>query len=160
MKRLYFGLLLILCTNLLNAQNQQNAIGVRSGAGSDGIETEISFQHYLTDINRAEFDLGVIRGNQYQAFNIAGLYHWVWKLDYGFDLFGGGGGRIGTWSDSTPNNAKGSGGFLLAAAGHVGVEYTFPVGVQLGLDYMPQINLINHGDALASSVAISVRYRF
>ena len=159
MKRLYFALMLILSVSLVNAQGSKNAIGLRLGGG-EGIGTEISFQHMLSDINRMEFDLGMLSGNQYSAWGVAGIYQWVWKIDTGFNWFAGAGGRIGTWSWDNSYKGSNSGGILLAAVGNVGIEYSFPVGIQLGLDYRPQINLISHGDALGNSIALSVRYKF
>jgi len=159
MRRLYFVLGLLLAANLVNAQIADNAIGLRL-AGSNGFGTEISFQHGLTDLNRLELDLGIVSGTNYSAWSLAGIYQWVWKIDNGFDWFAGAGGRIGTWSWDRSYTGNNSGGFLIGITGNVGIEYSFPVGVQLGLDYRPEIGLINHGDTFGNNIALSVRYRF
>ena len=159
MRKLYFVFALILTANLVHAQSTQNAIGLRFGGG-EGFGTEISFQHWLSDVNRLELDLGMISGTNYSAWSVAGIYQWVWKIDNGFNWFAGAGGRIGTWSRDNSYKGNDGGGVLLAAAGDVGIEYTFPVGIQLGLDYRPELGLVNHGNAFGNNVALSVRYRF
>ena len=159
MRKLYFVFALMLTVNLVHAQSTQNAIGLRFGGG-EGFGTEISFQHWLSDVNRLELDLGMISGTNYSAWSVAGIYQWVWKIDNGFNWFAGAGGRIGTWSWDNTYTGNDGGGVLLAAAGDVGIEYTFPVGIQLGLDYRPELGLVNHGNAFGNNVALSVRYRF
>lgn len=159
MKRIYFVLVLLLAANLVNGQKSDNAIGLRFNGGN-GFGTEISFQHGLSDLNRLELGLGIISGTNYSAWSLAGIYQWVWKIDNGFNWFAGAGGRIGTWSWDHSYTGNNNGGFLLGIIGNVGVEYSFPVGIQLGLDYRPEIGLINHGDAFGNNIALSIRYRF
>ena len=159
MRKLYFVFALILAVNLAEAQSTQNAIGLRFGGG-EGFGTEISFQHWLADPNRLELDLGMISGTNYSAWSVAGIYQWDWKIESGFNWFVGAGGRIGTWSWDNTYKGNDGGGVLLAAVGNVGIEYTFPVGIQLSLDYRPELGLINHGNAFGNNVALSVRYRF
>ena len=159
MRRLYFVLGLVLAANLVNAQMADNAIGLRL-AGGNGFGTEMSFQHGLTDLNRLELDLGIISGTNYSAWSLAGIYQWVWKIDNGFNWFAGAGGRIGTWSWDRSYTGNNSGGFLLGVVGNIGIEYSFPVGIQLGLDDRPEIGLINHGDTFGNNIALGVRYRF
>jgi len=159
MRKLYLVFALILTVNLVNAQFSKNAIGLRFGGGN-GFGSEISFQHGLSDINRLELDLGWISGSNYSATSIAGIYQWVWKIDDGFNWYAGAGGRIGSWSWDHSYTGKDGGGILLGAVGNVGIEYSFPVGIQLSLDYRPEIGLINHGDAFNSNIALGVRYRF
>jgi hypothetical protein len=159
MKRIFIVLALIVSAILVNAQNEKNAIGLRLGGG-DGVGTEISFQHNLAVANRLEFDLGMLSGSQYSAWGVVGLYQWVWKIDNGFNWYAGAGGRIGTWNWDNSYHGSDGGGFLLAAAGNVGIEYTFPVRIQLGLDFRPEINLINHENAFGNSIGLSIRYKF
>jgi len=159
MKKIYFVFVLLLAANLVRGQKSDNAIGLRFGGGN-GFGTEISFQHGLTDLNRLELDLGIISGTNYSAWSLAGIYQWVWKIDNGFSWSAGAGGRIGTWSWDHSYTGNNSGGLLLGVVGNVGIEYTFPVGIQLGLDYRPEIGLISHGDSFGNNIALSVRYRF
>ena len=159
MRKLYFVFALLLSANLVNAQISKNAIGLRLGGG-DGFGSEISYQRGLNDVNRLEFDLGWLSGHDYRATSIAGIYQWVWKIDDGFEWFAGAGGRLGTWSWDSSYKGNDGGGVLIGAVGDVGIEYTFPIGIQLGLDYRPEIGLINHGNTFGNNVALSIRYRF
>ncbi len=159
MRRLFFAFALILSVNIASAQFSQHAIGLRLGGG-DGFGTEISYQHALSDINRFEFDLGLHSGNDYSAWGLAGIYQWVWNIDGGFNWYAGAGGRIGSWSWDSGYGGTNSSGIFLSAAGDIGIEYSFPVGIQIGLDARPEIGLINHGDAFHNNIAFSVRYQF
>ena len=160
MRRLLFAFVLILSVNIGNAQVAQHAIGLRLGGG-DGFGTEISYQHGLSDLNRLEFDLGMHAGNNYNAWGLAGIYQWVWNIDGGFNWYAGAGGRIGSWSwDSSKYTGTDNGGIFLAAAGDIGIEYSFPIGIQLSLDARPEFNIINHGNAFQNNIALSVRYQF
>ena len=159
MKRLLLAMALILSVYMVNAQFSNNAIGLRLGGG-DGFGTEISFQHRLSDVNRLELDLGMISGSNYQAWSLAGIHQWVWNIDKEFNWFAGVGGRIGSWSWQNSYKGNDNGGFLLGVVGNVGIEYSFPVGIQLGLDYRPEIGLINHDKAFGNNIALSIRYQF
>lgn len=159
MKKLLAAFILIITVNLSQAQIAAHALGLRLGGGN-GFGTEISYQHGLGDLNRLEFDLGFQSPPDANAWGLTGLYQWVWKIDDGFNWFAGVGGRIGSWSYN--NNYLGTrrGGIFLAAAGDIGIEYAFPVGIQLALDARPTINLINSGDSYNSNIAFSIRYQF
>jgi len=160
MRKLLFAFVLILSANIGSAQLAQHAIGLRLGGG-DGFGTEISYQHALSDANRLEFDLGMHSGNNYNAWGLAGIYQWVWNIDGGFNWYAGVGGRIGSWTwDTNKYNGTNSSGIFLAAAGDVGIEYSFPIGIQVALDVRPELGIINHGDAFRNNIAFSVRYQF
>lgn len=160
MRRLFFAFALILSANFVSAQISPHAIGLRLGGG-DGFGTEISYQHALSDLNRLEFDLGMHSGNNYNAWGLTGLYQWVWNIDGGFNWYAGAGGRIGSWRwDADKYEGTNSNGIFLAAAGDIGIEYTFPIRIQISLDARPQIGLINHGDVFRNNIAFSVRYQF
>jgi hypothetical protein len=159
MRRLLFAFVLILLANHGNAQSAKHTIGLRL-SGSDGLGTEISYQQAISDLNRFEFDLGMHSGNNYNAWGLAGIYQWVWKIDGSFNWYAGVGGRIGSWKWDSGYLGTESGGVFLSAAGNVGVEYTFPIGIQISLDARPELGLINHGDAFQDNIAFSVRYRF
>lgn len=160
MKRLFFAFVLILSVNIANAQLSKHAVGLRLGGGN-GFGTEISYQHALTDRNRLEFDLGMHSSKYYSAWGLAGVYQWVWNIDGGFNWYAGFGGRIGSWSwDSNKYVGTDNGGVFVAAAGDIGIEYSFPIGIQLAFDARPELGLINHGDAFRNNIAFSVRYQF
>jgi len=156
MRRLFFAFVLIISAFTASAQFSKHAIGLRLGGG-DGYGTEISYQQGLTDINRLELDLGMHSGNHYNAWSLAGIYQWVWKIDGGFNWYAGAGARIGSWSWDNTYSGNDSGGLFLAAAGNIGIEYSFPVGIQIGLDARPELGIISHAN---NNIAFSVRYKF
>ena len=159
MKKLFFVFAMLLSVNMASAQFSNNGIGLRLGSG-DGFGTEISFQHRLKDVNRIELDLGTNSNNQYSAWSLAGIYQWTYGIDEHLSWFAGAGGRIGSWSQNKAYIGEdNTGGMLLAAVGNVGLEYSFPIGIQIGLDARPEIGLI-HGGLLRNSLALSVRYQF
>jgi hypothetical protein len=159
MKRLLIGFILVVSVNLSKAQVAKNALGLRLGGGN-GYGTEISYQHGLGNINRLEFDLGLHSGSHYQAWGLAGLYQWVWNIDQGLDWFVGAGGLIGSWNYDNSYAGSNSGGAFLAAAGDIGIEYSFPVGIQLSLDARPALNLLNNGESFNTNVGFGIRYKF
>jgi hypothetical protein len=160
MRRIVFAFVLILTAYIGSAQVSNHAIGLRLGGG-DGFGPEISYQHGLSDLNRLEFDLGIYTSHTYSAWGLAGIYQWVWKIDDGFNWYAGAGGRIGSWSwDHNNYVGTDSDGIFISAAGDVGIEYTFPIRIQVSLDARPEIGLINKGDFFRTNVAFSVRYNF
>ena len=111
--------------------------------------------------NRLELDLGFSSNhaadNYYNSWSVAGLYHWVWKLDKQLYWYVGPGGKIGGWNYDRINSSYNN-GFFLAAAGDLGIEYVFPVGIQLAMNARPELGLINRGSGL--NVGFAVRYQF
>ncbi len=158
MKKLLIAFILIASVSVGKAQIAKNALGLRLGGGN-GFGTEISYQHGLSDLNRLEFDLGISSGRHYSTWGLSGLYQWVWNIDDGFNWYAGVGGRIGSWNWDTGYGDNGGGTFL-AAAGQIGIEYAFPIGIQLSLDFRPAINLINSGDSYNNNIALGIRYQF
>lgn len=159
MKKLLIAFILIFSNYLGNAQIANDAIGLRLGGGY-GFGTEISYQHKLSDLNRLEIDLGFQSPPYANLWGLAGLYQWVWKIDNGFNWFAGVGGRIGSLNYNSRYGGPNNGGLFLSAAGDVGIEYAFPIGIQLSLDLRPAINIINPGDAYNNNFALSIRYQF
>jgi hypothetical protein len=159
MKKILIGIVLGFSVSLSQAQIAKNALGLRLGGGN-GFGTEISYQHGLGNVNRLEFDLGLHSGSDYQAWGLAGLYQWVWNIDKGFNWYLGAGGLIGSWNYDNSYEGPNSGGGFLAVAGDIGIEYSFPVGIQLSLDARPAINLLNNGESFNTNVGFGIRYRF
>ena len=162
MKKIFLSLItLIILGRLATAQVADHAIGLRFGSG-DGFGTEISYQHGLGSFNRMELNLGFSssheNSNYYNSWSFTGLYHWVWKLDKQLYWYAGPGGKIGGFSHDQNFNNTYNDGFFLAAAGDLGIEYVFPVGIQLALNARPEIGLINHGSGI--NVGFAVRYQF
>ncbi len=156
-KLLIAALVIFLGANLAKSQVADHGIGLRLGGG-DGLGTEISYQHGLSSLNRLEFDLGFNNHDHYDAWALTTTYQWVWSLDQGFNWFVGGGGRIGSWSHDNYYDGSNDDGLFLAAAGDVGIEYVFPIGIQLAIDARPKIGLINHGSGI--DLGFAIRYQF
>ena len=159
MNKLIFTSIFVILVNLSMAQVAEHALGLRLGGGS-GFGTEISYQHGLSDLNRLEFDLGLQSHKDYNAWGLTGLYQWVWNIDEGFNWYAGVGGRIGSWNWDSRYLGDDGDGLFLAAAGDIGIEYVFPIRIQLSLDFRPTINLINRGDSYNSNIAFGIRYQF
>ena len=159
MRRLFFAFVLILLANISNAQIADHALGLRLGGGN-GFGTEISYQHGLSDLNRLEFGLGMHSGSNYNAWGLTGIYQWVWNIDGGFNWYAGAGGSVGSWNWDKDYKGSNNSGAFLAVAGDVGIEYVFPIGIQISLDARPEIGLIYHDNAFINNIAFSVRYQF
>ena len=137
------------------AAAQSRSIGVRVGNGG-----EISYQHTLGQ-NFLEVDGGLGLGFD-GVFNIGatGIYNfmiaqpqWTDRGEWGF--YAGPGASVGL--------GLGEANYLtLAAAGMVGLEYTFWFPLQLSVDFRQHIGagFAGHGLYNLSSLCIGVRYRF
>ena len=133
---------------------QPRAIGVRIGNGG-----EVSYQHTLGQ-NFLEVDGGLGLGFD-GTFNVGatGIYNfmiaqpqWTDRGEWGF--YAGPGATVGLGLGETNY-------FALAAAGMVGLEYTFWFPLQLSIDFRQHIGFgFGHGPYYPSSIGLGVRYRF
>ena len=137
------------------ASAQPRAIGVRIGNGG-----EISYQHQLGS-NFLEVDGGLGLGFD-GVFNVGatGIYNfmiaqpsWTSRGEWGF--YAGPGAAVGM----KLGNSENDGYFHVAAAGMVGLEYTFWFPLQLSIDFRQHIG-IGNGFWCPSSVGLGIRYRF
>ena len=157
--------LLTLCIFGLTLSSQaqsiaDNALGLRLG-GSDGVGTEISYQRALSENNRLELDLGWRNGNNYDAFKLTGLYHWVWNIEGGFNWYAGFGAGIGSVDGNNDDFDDDDNGLFVNAAGNVGIEYDFDFPLLLSLDFRPEFGVINsYGDEVDFDIALGIRYQF
>ncbi|MFD0861960.1 hypothetical protein ACFQ1M_07060 [Sungkyunkwania multivorans] len=147
---------------MMQAQNiAKNALGLRLG-DNDGFGAEISYQRGLGDDNRLEFDLGWRDGNNFDAFKLAALYQWVWRIDGGFNWYAGAGGGIGNvdFESPVPGIDGGSETFIFAA-GDIGIEYNFEIPLLISLDFRPEI-IFNDAfdDDVDFDIALGLRYQF
>ncbi|WP_299010432.1 hypothetical protein [uncultured Tenacibaculum sp.] len=148
------GALLFFTIGASAQQISKNALGIRLG-DNDGFGGEISYQHYLKENNRLEFDLGFRNSNNVDAFKLVGLYQWVNKLDGRFNWFIGAGAGVGSYE--TPNND----GIFALVAGDVGIEYNFDAPWVISLDVRPELGLTNdYSDDLDLDIALGIRYQF
>ena len=139
------------------ASAQPRAIGVRIGNGG-----EVSYQHQL-GANFLEVDGGLGLGFD-GVFNVGatGIYNfmiaqpnWTDRGEWGF--YAGPGAAVGM----KLGNSENDGYFHVAAAGMVGLEYTFWFPLQLSLDLKPTLGFgFNHGFHWGVMPAFGVRYRF
>ena len=134
-----------------------NAIGLRIG-DSNGLGTEISWQHALGSVNRLEVDLGWRNGNDYNAFQLTGLYQWVWNLDGGFNWYAGAGGGLASYDGK--DEFRGTDDTSIFIAGDIGIEYNFDIPLLLSLDFRPTLGFGDFTDDLDFDIALGIRYQF
>lgn len=132
----------------------KNALGLRIG-DNDGFGGEISYQKYLSENNRLEFDLGWRDSDNVDAFKLVGLYQWVFPLDGNFNWYVGAGAGIGSF-DTEEND-----GVFALLAGDIGIEYNFEIPLLLSLDIRPELGFNdNYSDDLDLDIALGIRYQF
>ena len=146
----------ILMTMALHAQSiSKNALGLRIG-DNDGFGGEISYQTYLKENNRLEFDLGWRSSKNVDAFKLVGLYQWVMPIDGGFHWFVGAGAGIGSFDAGNNND-----GIFALVAGDLGIEYNFDFPLILSLDMRPELGFNDsYSDDLDLDIALGIRYQF
>lgn len=137
----------------VNAQVDTRNIGLRLTSGA-----EVSYQQPLGSSNRLELDLGLTLDKNYDIFNLAGVYQWVWDLSAlteGFNWYAGAGAAVGLWSASHSTELN------VGVLGQIGIEYNFSnIPLQLSLDYRPQLDLLHDAGFYGYGVALGVRYKF
>lgn len=153
--RTILSILFVLATVSLSAQRiSKNALGLRLG-DNDGFGGEISYQRYLHENNRLEFDLGWRDSNNVDAFKLVGLYQWVMPIDGGFNWYVGAGGGLGSF-DAGDND-----GTFLLVAGDIGIEYDFEIPLLISLDMRPELGFNDsYSDDLDLDIALGLRYQF
>ncbi|WP_299764022.1 hypothetical protein [uncultured Dokdonia sp.] len=139
----------------VNAQEiSKNAIGLRLG-DNDGFGGEVSYQRYLNENNRLEFDLGWRDSNNVEAFKLVGLYQWVFPLDGNFNWYVGAGAGIGSFDAGEVDGTFG------LVAGDVGIEYNFDIPLLLSLDFRPELGFNeDFNDDVNFDIALGIRYQF
>lgn len=162
MRKLFF-ILLASFAFVYSAEAQRiskNAIGLRLG-DSDGFGTEVSYQRGLSDNNRLEFDLGWRSNNDFDAFRLTGLYHWVWTLDGNFNWYAGAGAGVAQVDfDNVPPGFGDDSETYFYGAGNIGIEYNFGIPLLLSLDFRPELGFGDFNDDLDLDIAFGIRYQF
>ena len=133
------------------ATAQPRAIGARMGWGF-----EASYQHTVKGADFVEADLGLFT---FESLNVTAVYNfmiaqpaWTDRGEWGF--YAGPGAALGL-------GVIGNSGFNLAAAGQVGLEYTFWFPLQLSFDIRAQLGAtFGHGFYFGIGPSLGVRYRF
>tara|TARA_R110002049_G_scaffold28906_10_gene98410 strand:- start:931 stop:1401 length:471 start_codon:yes stop_codon:yes gene_type:complete len=151
------SLLSILAFTVISVQGQsisKNALGLRIG-DNDGFGGEISYQNYLSDNNRLEFDLGWRNSKNVDAFKLVGLYQWVQPIDTNFNWYVGVGGGVGSF-DAGDND-----GIFALVAGDIGIEYNFNIPLLISLDMRPELGFNDsYSNDLDLDIALGLRYQF
>lgn len=146
--------LVAMCMTTQAQDIAKNALGLRLG-DNDGFGAEISYQRYLRENNRLEFDLGWRDNNNVEAFKLVGLYQWVMNIDGGFNWYVGAGGGVGAF-DAGEND-----GTFALVAGDIGIEYNFDIPLLLSLDFRPELGFNDDfNDDLDFDIALGIRYQF
>ncbi len=159
MKKLFLLSLVLLGFTFASSAQEiaENAIGLRLG-DSNGLGAEISYQRALGDNNRLEADLGWRNGNNYNAFQLTGLYQWVFPLDGSFNWYVGAGGGIASFDGK--DALRGTDETSLFVAGDIGIEYNFDIPLLLSLDFRPTLGFGDFTDDLDFDIALGIRYQF
>lgn len=160
MKKVILILMLCCSFGIIRAQSSAtHALGIRLG-GSDGAGAEISYQQFIGGNNRIEADLGFFDDGWKDGFKFTLLYQWVGNIDGGLNWYVGLGGSIGGWNvdEFNPGHDEESDGFFLDFDGDLGIEYNFPIPIQLSLDLRPEFGLIN--DDFDMGFGLGIRYTF
>jgi hypothetical protein len=151
------GVLVFAIVASFSAQAQsisKNALGLRLG-DNDGFGGEVSYQRYLKENNRLEFDLGWRSSNNIDAFKLVGLYQWVMPIENRFNWFVGVGAGLGSF-DAGEND-----GTFALVAGDIGIEYNFDFPLILSLDVRPELGFNDsYSDDLDFDIALGIRYQF
>jgi hypothetical protein len=124
-----------------------NAVGIRLGPSVPTVKSGITFKHFLANNNAIEgilsFGDGVAICGMYEIHKPIAAENLQWFIGFG--------GYAGF--ANTVNN--------IGAAGIVGLDYNFStVPLNITLDWKPELNLIERVGFEASTVGLSVRYRF
>ncbi len=155
MKTLTMLVTLVLISFSINAQDiSKNALGLRIG-DNNGFGGEITYQRYLKENNRLEFDLGWRDSNNVEAFKLTTLYQWVFPLDGSFNWYVGAGGGVGSFDAGLTD------GTFLFAAGDIGIEYNFDIPLLLSLDFRPELGFNDEfSDNVDFDIALGIKYQF
>jgi len=161
MKRVLFVIALIAGTTIASqAQSLVNphAIGLRFGGNGDINGGEISYQHGMGSANRLEVDLGFSGNDNDDNLFIAGIYHWNWNIDGGFNWYAGPGAAIGSHKHKHEEDH-----INIGLGGQIGIEYDFNkknVPLLLSLDARPMWSFMGSGHGLGWGSSLALRYTF
>lgn len=160
MKKQFLTLMCAVFSLTAMSQVNEHAIGMRLGGGNY-FGAEASYQRGLSNINRIEADLGLYSYSNGSGFNLAGIYHWVWNIESGFNWYAGPGAQIGSWAYRNGYDDGRSTGVYLGVGGQVGVEYNFDeIPLNLSIDSRPMFGIGNTYNDFYFGISIAARYVF
>lgn len=151
MKKVLFALVALFA--FTTAVNAQNFIGVRGAFGSNH-GGELSGQFGM-GANRLELDLGWAGHDDWAYYNLSGIYQWTGTITGDFGWYAGVGANVGFW-----NHPNDGGEFGLGVLLQGGLEYNFPIPLQITLDVRPQWDFIGAASGFGYGLALGLRYRF
>ena len=153
MKKLIVIVLSILTISAV-ASAQPKAVGLRGGYGA-----QLSYEHFSNAFGGdfLEFEVGLSSFNALHAEALVN-YALAGNAGAGFCFYAGYGAAAGF-------NFGENAGINVAAAAQVGIEYTFPVPVQISLDIRPMLGITTAvekgaGLYLGYYPAFGIRYAF
>ncbi len=154
MRRIIFIGVFLLTISSLSAQVNKHALGLRLGGQNSYGSVELSFQGGINNTNRIEVDLGFSSGKDYSAFFLTSIYHWVWDISQGLNVYAGPG--LGVGLANADNNSNMS----IGLGGQAGVEYDFStikVPILLSIDFRPLWDITNNS-GFGWGIALGLRY--
>jgi len=151
--------LLITCAVYSQDVERIHRVGLRGIYRNDANAywgAEFSYQVYLKGIRRLELDFGWLEATAWNLFQFTGIYQWQLIRKGGFSFYTGPGLGFGYAS-----YGYGDGRFYGVLAANVGVDYTFRLPLQIGLDWRPEYSVLNDiEDDLTNQFAIAIRLAF
>ena len=157
MKRLAIVIILFLSMSIIQAQDYETSIGLRSGYSNGITVKHFGSQNYAFE--------GIL-ATQYGGLIITGLYEFNnefngsdlnWYYGFGAHLayFKGNRNHYPYWWETNRTEAY----TVLGADAIIGIEYTFhDIPISLSLDWKPSFNLFGHSGLLEDNFAFSIRY--
>jgi len=146
------GFLLIANTNA-NAQNYENAIGVRLGSYNG-----LNYKTFLNSNKALDLNLSFRNNDNLNRFIFTGLYevHTPIAGAPGLHWYYGGGGSIGSYKRSGFE-----GDLFLSADGVLGLDYKINgAPLNLAIDWRPRFELSPNTDFRSDDVGLAIRFTF
>lgn len=176
-QRLFFVFLLTFFTFII-ANAQPRAIGIRGGATG----VEVSYQHSFSSDQFLNVDVGLDFGynvSGHLGAKVTGIYNFVWSqprwTDRGtWKIYAGPGLSTG-WKEDRVVVKVGEEranaffrGFMIAAVGQVGLEYSFEIPLHISLEIRPCVGIHLAGNEvgfydnglLGFAPSLGIRYEF
>jgi hypothetical protein len=140
--------------NLAQAQDYINGIGLRGG-----LPYGITFKHFISETDAFE---GIL-STRWGGFRITALYeiHRPTKQYQNLKWYLGIGSHLGYWDNRSPFVNDPDNQVILGIDGIIGMEYTFDeIPLNLGIDWIPSLNLIGDTSWGKLLIGVSARYVF
>lgn len=158
MKKIFILIFLVFSLITLKAQDYKTSLGFRAGFpfGPYGA----SIKHFVNKSNAIE---GLL-SSDFNGISVTGLYQFErWTGWYpGINWYWGVGAHVGYWDTGAryyPYNYTGGG--AVGADGVFGFEYTFDeIPLNIGVDFLPSLNLLGYFGWNGISSGVTVRYVF